>query len=251
MRLRLLFIYLLISFSTTPILKSEDENSTFIESINIEESIPIEKDLNKNKIHLVEVGDTLSSISKKYSTNVDSIKEANNLSDENFIYIGQKLIIPEKTLLELDNANIDLTNFHEVKSGETLTYISLLYGIDIDKLIKINNIDNKNSIKIGTKILLEERNDEDEKSFIENKADQNSLTEYGPLTVVSERIEFKNNRYVLNAINNNGKNIILSLNCDKQEIDVRAKGRKWKGWLPAKQAFEKNILNDFCEEIND
>ena len=84
---------------------------------------------------------------------------------------------------------------------------------------------------------------------IENE--QNSAKEYGPIQIISTELEFKHNRQLLNATNQNGVNIILSLNCDKKEIDVRAKGRQWKGWLPAEKEFEKKLLNDFCEEMND
>ena len=40
--------------------------------------------------------------------------------------------------------------------------------------------------------------------------------------------------------------LILSLRCDTKEIDVRKKGRKWKGWLPVKEKFEERWMNEFC-----
>jgi len=251
MRLKLLLIYVLIAFSSSSIIKSEDINPILNESLNPEDTNSIESELNKTKIHLVKEGDTLSSIAKKYFTNIKSIIETNNLSDENFIYIGQKLNIPENILIDLNEEEINPTRFHEVKSGDTLTGISLLYGIDIDKLIKLNDIEDIESINIGTKILLDEINIENEELILGNETDQKSSKEYGPIKIISPEIELKNNRKILNAINKNGKNIIISLNCDKGELDVRATGRKWKGWLPVKQEFERNLLNDFCKESND
>ena len=251
MKLNFLLVYFLIAFTFPTMLKSEDENSLLNESINSEESISKEEDLNKNKIHLVIEGDTLSSIAREYLTNIETLIESNNLSEKNFIYIGQKLIIPANVLMDLNNQEIDPSKFHIVKSGETLTYISLLYEIGIDDLIKMNNIENIDSINIGTKILLDKTLVENESLIIENKTNQNLLNEYGPLKIISSSMELKNNRETLNAINSNGENIIISLNCYKNEIDVRAKGRKWKGWLPAKRDFEKNLLNDFCPKVND
>ena len=90
-----------------------------------------------------------------------------------------------------------------------------------------------------------------EELILENKIDQKFVKEYGPLKIISPETELKHNREILNAINRNGRNIIISLNCDKDELDVRAKGRKWKGWLPAEKEFEKSLLNDFCKNIND
>ena len=251
MRLKLLLIYVLIAFSSSSIIKSEDKNPILNESLNKEENNIIDSEQNKTKIHLVKEGDTLSSIAKIYLTNINSIIEANNLSDENLIYIGQKLNIPDNIFIDFNKKQVDPTKFHEVKSGDTLTGISLLYGIDIDRLIQLNAIEDIESINIGTKILLDEISIENDGLILENKTDQKSLKDYGPLRIISPEIELKNNRKILNAINKNGRNIIIALNCDRGELDVRATGRKWKGWLPVKQEFERNLLNDFCKEFND
>ena len=45
-----------------------------------------------NKIYIVQKGDSLWSIARKYDTTVDSIKRNNNLST-NVLQIGQKLKI--------------------------------------------------------------------------------------------------------------------------------------------------------------
>ena len=60
-------------------------------------NVSAEKKVEKNEVpseqeHIVSPGDTLYSISKKYSISVDSLKVKNNLS-ENAISIGQKLIV--------------------------------------------------------------------------------------------------------------------------------------------------------------
>ena len=177
--------------------------------------------------------------------------EENNLSNENYIYIGQKLTIPEKININLNTDGIDSSNYHEVQAGETLTEIALLYGIKLEKLIAINNLKDADSINIGSRLLLNQINIDSEKIVLKNEPEQNSDQVYGPLKIISTQLKFKNNRQLLNATNDNGNNLIISLNCYKDEIDVRIKGRKWKGWLPAKEEFEKNLLNDFCRERND
>jgi len=40
--------------------------------------------------------------------------------------------------------------------------------------------------------------------------------------------------------------LILLINCETSELDVRKPGRKWMGSKPAKEKFEKNLINDFC-----
>jgi LysM repeat protein len=46
------------------------------------------------KTHIVAAKDTLYSISKKYKTTIDRICEANHLTKNSILSIGQKLIIP-------------------------------------------------------------------------------------------------------------------------------------------------------------
>ena len=44
--------------------------------------------------HTVQSGETVAQIAQAYGTSVDAIVEANDLEDPNFIWVGQKLIIP-------------------------------------------------------------------------------------------------------------------------------------------------------------
>ena len=51
---------------------------------------------------------------------------------------------------------------------------------------------------------------------------------------------------VLNVLNQDNQKLILSISCEKNELDVRIPGRKWMGAKPAKEEFEKDLINDFC-----
>ena len=50
----------------------------------------------------------------------------------------------------------------------------------------------------------------------------------------------------MNALNQNNKKVIISIKCATKDLDVRIPGRKWRGWIQAKEEFEKNLINDFC-----
>ena len=69
---------------------------------------------------------------------------------------------------------------------------------------------------------------------------------YGPLIIQSNTFEKKNGRKTLNVLNQNNKKLILSISCKSKELDVRIPWRKWRGWEPAKEEFEKNLINDLC-----
>ncbi|MCP3137254.1 LysM peptidoglycan-binding domain-containing protein [Pyxidicoccus xibeiensis] len=47
-----------------------------------------------SRTHTVKSGDTLSGIAGKYGTSVGALQRANNISNPNLIYVGQKLTIP-------------------------------------------------------------------------------------------------------------------------------------------------------------
>ena len=259
MKLKLLVNYLLITFLYTPFIRSEENKIISNEDSNVEKSVSHQNKVNGKNIHIVKVGDTLSSISKLYSIDLKTIVEINKLADANYIFVGQKLIIPEIIENQLNDINFsnqrsDKVKFHEVSAGETLTDIAYKYDIKIERLIIINKLEDANTLKAGTILFLENidsRNNLKESEIRINQTNftQNKTQEYGPITIKSEKLEIKNGRSTLDAINKNGNSLIISLDCEKKEIDVRLKGRKWKGWLPAKRDFEKNLLREYCGEI--
>lgn len=87
-----------------------------------------------NNIYIVKKGDTLYSISRKLNIPVSTLKALNKL-DSNDIYIGQQLILVEtEKPIEYD--------IYTVKKGDSLWSISQKYNINVNDLIKLNNLDN-------------------------------------------------------------------------------------------------------------
>ena len=107
----------------------------------------------------VNKGDTLYSISRKYQITVAELRAANNLSENDVLKAGQKLIIPEAdistaaALSTSKNANSSAnvsntkTTVIEVKKGDTLYSISKKYGLSVADLLAINNLDSSAVIK--------------------------------------------------------------------------------------------------------
>ena len=253
MRLVFLVLTILINFFNHSFIKSEekiDSANTKIENIAKKESINEDK-TGIRKIHIVKTGDTISSISKFYSINKDLIIKLNKLKDENYIYVGQNLIVTQSS--EDSKQELDLpNNYHIVEIGENLTDISNKYKLNLGYLIEINNLKNPDSITVGEKILLSKNNPIGSENYqiIKNKKN-NELLElnkqvYGPIVIQSKSYANIKGRKVLNVLNQENKKLILSINCDKKELDVRIPGRKWRGGEPAKEEFEKNLINDFC-----
>ncbi len=252
MKFVFLVITILLNLFNQSSIKSEEKidlGTNKIENISKKESINEDKTENK-KIHIVKSGETLSSISKLYSINKDLIIKLNNLKNQNYIFIGQNLIISESNKNNLLQS--DLNNYHIVQIGENLTEISSKYNLKIEYLLEINNLKNPDSIKVGEKILLTKNNPSNSENpqIIINKKN-NELLEldkqiYGPIVIKSKSYTNNKDRKVLNVLNQDNQKLILSISCEKNELDVRIPGKKWMGAKPAKEEFEKDLLNDFC-----
>lgn len=119
-------------------------NSTLL-SIGQQLRIPINGDTSNDSyvVYTVKVGDNLYSIAKEYNVTVDEIIEENSLNST-LLSIGQKLKIPM-----IDNGvdNSQYTNY-VVKSGDTLYKIANMYGMTVNQLMEVNNLENT-SLSIG------------------------------------------------------------------------------------------------------
>ena len=108
----------------------------------------------------VEKGDTLYSLSKKYQITVAELRAANNLSENDVIKAGQKLVIPEADIgnaaalsstAKSSNSTIKTTEY-TVQKGDTLYRIAKNNGLSVAELLAINNFDSNTVIKAGQKI---------------------------------------------------------------------------------------------------
>ena len=253
MKLVFLVVTIIINFSNYSFIRAQEKIDPAINNIeNISKNESITEDKAEiRKIHIVKIGDTISSISKLYSIKKDLIIKLNNLKDENYIFVGQNLLISESTKNFTKQPDL-INNYHIVQIGENLTEISNKYKINIWYLIEINNLKNPDSIKVGQKLFLSKNkpiNSENYQIIKNNK--NNELIDldnqiYGPITIQSKSFKKIKDKKVLDVINQENKKLIISINCDKNELDVRIPGRKWRGQEPAKEEFEKNLINDFC-----
>ena len=112
----------------------------------------------------VDKGDTLYSISRKYQITVAELRAANNLSENDVLKAGQKLIIPEadigtaaalstsKEVSAKPAATQVKTTEYTVQKGDTLYRIAKNNGMTVAELLSINNMDSTVVIKVGQKL---------------------------------------------------------------------------------------------------
>lgn len=126
--------------------------------------------------HKVKIGETMTSISKKYGVSVADIRKWNKLPS-NVAKVGQRLLIniPPKAVVE-EKANdtsveeikavekkvepkakpqkvTPKTTVHTVKNGDTLTRIATKYKVSINSIKRENGL-KKDQLKIGQKLVI-------------------------------------------------------------------------------------------------
>ncbi len=250
MKLSFIYILLLINFLCKSAFSSEKIiQETIIPEDNVEKLLD-QKDFDGKKFHIVQEGDTILGISQMYSIDKNFLIELNQIKNEDYIFVGQKIKLTNVMSNEIKAKNKNIPKYHEIVEGENLTEISDRYGLKINDLINLNNLDNPDNIKVGTSLLLiKPTQNIDQKAPSIPKVLNNDLLapkQYGPLTVKSNKLETVRGRKTLEVTYKNREKLILSLKCETKEIDVRKKGRKWKGWMPVKEKFEERLINDFC-----
>lgn len=109
--------------------------------------------------YTVKSGDNLSSLASDYDSELKQLLLINVINNPNSLRIGQKLFIP--------NPETEII-LHTISPGEALSKISTNYDSDLDEIIKINKIENTNSINAGdllyVPVLKKIRKDENERN---------------------------------------------------------------------------------------
>ncbi len=89
--------------------------------------------------YFVKRGDTLSSIAKRYSININTLKKLNRIRGS-IINIGQKLVVSAGSL-----------RLYRVRRGDNLNRIANKFGVSIDHVMVMNNLKDS-TILIGQKL---------------------------------------------------------------------------------------------------
>lgn len=90
--------------------------------------------------HIVQYGETLSSIATQYGTTYQALASLNGLSNPNMIYAGQVLKVNEK---------VSTTRTYTVRSGDNLSSIASKLGTTYQALAQRNGLSNPNLIYPG------------------------------------------------------------------------------------------------------
>ena len=104
---------------------------------------------------LVEVGDSLSKIAKRYDTTTEILAAINGICDVNQIYVGQKILLAgagSETDDGVDPEPISITVLVEV--GDSLSKIAKQYDTTVDDLMVANDITDPNLVLVGQELVV-------------------------------------------------------------------------------------------------
>ncbi len=104
----------------------------------------------QTRIHVVQRGETLTRIAVRYGTTVQAIVRANGLRNPNFIYVGQRLIIPGDGGYYGPGPGCQCT--YRVRRGDTLSQIAWRHGTTVQWLMHANGLRNPNYIWAGQRL---------------------------------------------------------------------------------------------------
>ncbi len=100
-------------------------------------------------VYIVQPGDTLWSIARRYGTTVEAIAWANGIINPNYIYVGQRLVIPGGVVPPPSGPII-----YTVRWGDTLWSIARRFGTTAWAIALANNLWNPNFIYVGQQLLI-------------------------------------------------------------------------------------------------
>jgi len=116
---------------------------SWIDKSNVEllpDSTTVAEQPSVAQTHVVQYGETLSSIATRYSTTYQALASLNGLSNPNMIYAGQVLKV---------NGTASTTRTYTVRSGDNLSSIASKLGTTYQALAQRNGLSNPNLIYPG------------------------------------------------------------------------------------------------------
>ncbi len=109
------------------------------------------------RYYVVQAGDTLWSIARRFNTTVQDLVEANDIEDPGLINVGQRLVIPtgqEPPPPEPPDPPSEEYFEYAVQRGDTLWGISRRFDTTVQKLAEINHIEDASLISVGQILLI-------------------------------------------------------------------------------------------------
>ena len=105
--------------------------------------------------YVVERGDSLSVIARRFNTSVTRLVSLNQLQSRNRIQIGQRLLLPQDNSEQTSVAAvISAEGPYTVRRGDTVSLIAARYGVTEQSLLGVNGIQDPHRIYPGQQLMM-------------------------------------------------------------------------------------------------
>lgn len=106
-------------------------------------------------MYTVQEGDTLGSIALQFETDIDALRELNNL-DSDALFAGQPLYVPYREGMTVAGMPTPTPGpvYYTIQPGDTLSAVALRYGVDVIQIIEANNLLDSNNLIVGSTIII-------------------------------------------------------------------------------------------------
>lgn len=114
----------------------------------------------QDDVHVVARGESLASIASFYGVTVQTLISDNGLSNPNFIYTGQRLVVPSPgggTQASAASQVASNDGYYTVGRGDTLSQIASNHGMTQADLMRLNGLSNENFVWVGQELRVSAR----------------------------------------------------------------------------------------------
>lgn len=118
-------------------------------------------------IHVVARGESLGVIARRYNVSTRQLMSSNGISNPDFIYVGQQLVVPGVKATDNTPAAASVSavgkplpngdGYYVARRGDTLSEIAKNNGLGLSELMRLNGLTNSNFIWVGQKLRITAR----------------------------------------------------------------------------------------------
>ncbi len=111
-------------------------------------------------IHVVQPGETLSSIAAQYGVSIEAIALASNISVDSILRVGQKLTIPGEEPEPSESSQAPqptpepTPQIYVVRPGDTLSSIAERFNTSVVALARANNLSSPSVVFVGRRLII-------------------------------------------------------------------------------------------------
>ena len=132
---------------------------TAVYSQDADSDAPAESESPIPRLHVVQSGETLTSIALLYDTSVEALQRLNSISDPSLLYVGQELLIP-------GGGGAEIFTQATIQAGDSLAGLAAAFNSTEAAIIEINRLMNPYHLVAGQSLAVISRTGSENRNVI-------------------------------------------------------------------------------------